>query len=107
MDQHPAVLDTMIAAMQAQAAGSGDMRDIPGYRHLHQSSTLSLPTCTGARRHWLHTGMIVVSDALNRASMMAGNCNSPSNRAINLQQTAQDRQRLRCRSRARFGSVKT
>ena len=94
MGQHPLVLDAMIEAIDALGAGSGGTRNISGNTYLHErleaeiadlhkrKSALLFTSGFVANETALSTlarsmpGMIVVSDALNHASMIAGIRNS-------------------------------
>jgi 5-aminolevulinate synthase len=100
MGQHPRVLDAMIEAIEALGAGSGGTRDISGNTYLHErleaeiadlhkrEAALLFTSGFVANETTLSTlaqampGMIVVSDALNHASMFAGIRNSRAEKHI-------------------------
>jgi 5-aminolevulinate synthase len=94
MGQHPLVLDAMIEAIDALGAGSGGTRNISGNTYLHERLEAEIADLHKRKSALLFTsgfvanetalatlaqsmpGMIVVSDALNHASMIAGIRNS-------------------------------
>src|SRR5580658_4221055 len=100
MGQNPLVLDAMIEAVHALGAGSGGTRNISGNTYLHERLEAEIADLHKREAALLFTsgfvanetalstlaqsipGMIVVSDALNHASMIAGIRNNRAEKHI-------------------------
>src|SRR5256714_4667547 len=112
MGQHPVVLDAMVQAIRALAAGSGAPRNISGNTSLHNLLEAELADLHGREAALVFTsgyvanetalstlaqtipGMIVVSDALNHASMIAGIRNGRAEKHIFRHNDADDLARI-------------
>ena len=112
MGQHPAVIEAMISAAREFGAGSGGTRNISGNLHLHRLLEAEIADLHGRDAALLFTsgyvanesalstlsqtipGIVVVSDAHNHASMIAGIRNGRAEKHIFRHNDADDLRRV-------------